>query len=405
MSIEVTRRRSSAFSHAGFARVWLAGWLWMIGQFMSLFLASYLVNNRTHSPLLVQIAGMCFYLPMFIGGLAMGALSDRHSPRVVSYLVVLSVAPVVALFALAGTSVAALVYPLMVLMGICGVTNNVTRRTMVFDVVGAEHLTNSMALEMVAMAGSALVGPILAGFVVGHGGYRAAYLVVALLLFTSGIIIIGCPAGHPTNSAASSRSPMPVVRRAVEGLRYARTNRALASLLGITLFANIFYFSFIPLVPVVAKHLGSGALLAGVLAAGTGIGQFLGSALYALRAPLRRGRAYVLSPVVALAFLLAFSRSSSYALCLVLLIGAGAASAGFAVFQMTLVFHIAPHDMRLRAMGATATAIGGQPFGILLLGVLANSTTPDTAMLCSSIAGLVALAYWSRRHNEIVRVN
>ena len=60
----------AALSVPYFGRMWASGALWNITRWMTIFLGSFLVNSLTKSPLLVQLAGTCFFLPMFLGGMA-----------------------------------------------------------------------------------------------------------------------------------------------------------------------------------------------------------------------------------------------------------------------------------------------------------------------------------------------
>ena len=46
-----------------------------------MFLGAYLVNELTRSPLRVQLVGTMFYLPMFLGGIVAGVVSDRFDRR------------------------------------------------------------------------------------------------------------------------------------------------------------------------------------------------------------------------------------------------------------------------------------------------------------------------------------
>jgi hypothetical protein len=55
-------------------------------------------------------------------------------------------------------------------------------------------------------------------------------------------------------------------------------------------------------------------------------------------------------------------------------------------------------------MGLLSMAIGSLPFGMLLLGVLAEQVGPHTAVVISASAGTVGLALWLVRHPEVARI-
>src|SRR3712207_8315625 len=64
-----------------YPRLWASGWLWNLTRWMSVFLCSYLVNDLTGSPFLVQLVGAAFFAPMFFGGVLGGVISDRFDRR------------------------------------------------------------------------------------------------------------------------------------------------------------------------------------------------------------------------------------------------------------------------------------------------------------------------------------
>jgi hypothetical protein len=85
--------------------------------------------------------------------------------------------------------------------------------------------------------------------------------------------------------------------------------------------------------------------------------------------------------------------------CAMLVVG-GIGSAGFSNQQTTLILSDAPAAMRSRLLGLTAVCIGTGPFGLLLVGALADAFGPALAVQVMAAAGFVALAMvntgWAR---------
>src|SRR5262249_55406808 len=77
--------------------------------------------------------------------------------------------------------------------------------------------------------------------------------------------------------------------------------------------------------------------------------------------------------------------------CMLLVIG-GIGSAGFSNQQTTLILSDAPAAMRSRLLGLTAVCIGSGPFGLLIVGVLADALGPGVAVQVMALAGFAALA-------------
>src|SRR5687768_2788864 len=71
----------ASFEAPSFLRMWLSGWCWNVTRWMGVFLCSYLVDDLTGSPLLVQFVGAAIFAPMFFGGAIAGVVADRFDRR------------------------------------------------------------------------------------------------------------------------------------------------------------------------------------------------------------------------------------------------------------------------------------------------------------------------------------
>jgi predicted MFS family arabinose efflux permease len=222
-------------------------------------------------------------------------------------------------------------------------------------------------------------------------------LYVVCLVLMSRVPAIARRSARPT-------APASVRQDLGDSLRALPANKPLVSLLGVTVFMNLLFFSYMPLVPVVARRFDVGPFLTGVLASGTGMGMLAGSLLMVLLDPQRRGRLYVLSSFAGMACLIVFALMRVYPIALGMLIVTGMASAGFASVQTALVMVVASEDMRGRAMGLLSMAIGALPFGMLLLGLLAEQVGTSAAVIASAGTGIVGLALWLVHRPEVLRI-
>lgn len=390
----------AALEVESFGLLWASGWCWNATRWMSIFLCSFLVNDLTGSPFLVQLVGAAFFAPMFVGGAVAGAVADRFDRRKTILRQILVLIPLAALMGILVTSGAAsawMVYPFMVAVGLGGVVDMTSRRALVFDLVGEERATNALALESMSMAGGTTLGALFGGAVINFVGIGQAFFLIAMLFVVSLILLtrVPSPPARTHIAASSMRADL------LEGLRAVRRSRTLIGILGVTVIMNFFYFSFMPLVPVFAKEMGVNALLAGVLASGTGLGMLIGSFTWAAWPVRRRGLLYVAGSALSMAFLFAFAAAQWYPLALPLLIVAGFGSSAFGTMQGVLVMTSAGPEMRGRAMGVLSMAIGSLPFGMIGLGLVAQATDPALAVMISVVAGFVALALWMMRYPEV----
>ena len=182
-------------------------------------------------------------------------------------------------------------------------------------------------------------------------------------------------------------------------------NRPFVSLLGVTVAMNFLFFSFMPMIPVLARRFEVGPLLTGVLASGLGLGMLIGSLLMVVINPSRRGRIYVVGSFLGMGFLVVFALMTVFLVALLALIATGICAAGFASVQTALVMSVNPPEMRGRAMGLLSMAIGTLPFGMLLLGAIAERVGPHNAVVIVAGAGMVSLALWLARRPEVLQID
>jgi MFS family permease len=405
----------AALSVRYFGRMWASGGLWNITRWMTIFLGSYLVNQLTGSPLAVQLAGTCFFLPMFVGGMVAGAVSDRFDRRRTILRQLIGLAPLAALMALAvGTGAVRvwMLYVFAVAVGLGQVVDMTTRRALVNDLVGDRLFGNAMALEALSMAAGNSLGSLTGGAVIGALGKSAAYGVVAAFYLVCFALMVSVPviarrdrAGTAATSGGASSDALREMRRDLAaGLRTLPANRPFVSLLGVTAIVNFLFFSFMPMVPVLARRFEVGPLLTGVLASGLGLGMLIGSLLMVVLEPGRRGVIYVGGALLAMVLLVVFAVLQVFVLALVALVLTGVCSAGFASVQTALVMSVNAPEMRGRAMGVLSMAIGTLPFGMVLLGALAERMGSHAAVVASAVAGMVVLVGWLVWRPEVLRI-
>lgn len=389
----------AALAVPGYARLWLSGWLWNLTRWMAVFLGSYLVNRLSGSPLLVQLVGAAFFAPMFFGGILGGVISDRLDRRrtIMAQLAALvPVAMLMAVLVLGGAVRVWMVYPFMLAVGVGGVLDMTSRRALVFDLVGPERVTNAMALEAMSQTGGTMIGTLLGGAITNSVGIGYAFLLIALAYAAAWLVLLGLPR-HSGTALPGARTSLR--RDVAAGLAYVRREPAIIGILGVTALMNLCYFTYLPLVPVFAERLGVNAFWAGALAGASGCGALLGSALVAAFVPERIGRGwtYIAGAGLAMAGLLVFALAPWYPLAWAALAGAGVGQAGFAALQGALILLAAQAEMRGRAMGVLSMAIGVLPFGMVLLGFVAQATDPAIAVGASALLGLAGLAAWATR--------
>ena len=189
------------------------------------------------------------------------------------------------------------------------------------------------------------------------------------------------------------------------GLRYVGGNRTIVGMLAITVIMNLWGFPFAAMVPVIGRDvLGLSAFPIGVLMSAEGAGAFTGALIIAaLVRPAWFNRIYLYGSVLMMISIIAFSFSSGFAGSLAVLFIVGLGAAGFSAMQTTIMFTLAPPEMRGRVMGVLSVCIGASPLGMLHIGLMARWLSASDAVLLVAVEGLVALAAAAFLWREIRR--
>lgn len=390
-----------AFRIRHFGLVWLSGLIWHICRWGVAFLGTYLVNDLTGSPRLVQLAGTTLYAPLLVGGLLGGILSDNFDRLVTVRVQMLAIAPVtivIGMLVRADRIELWMIYAYMFVVGFGWVSDMTSRRALVFDLVGPKGLDNAMAMESLGLSLGMIFGALVGGYAIGAVGIGASYF------FIAGLCMLALLALAPVKSPPVRR---PVRGQPIEPSTRVRTlvhHRGLISILGVTVIANFFLFAYFPIVPVIAGELGASPFLVGLLAAGTGIGMMTGSLIMARLEFRRRGVVYLAGVFAALIFLVPFGLGSSYAVVFIAIVCSGVGSGFFGSTQSTLVMAAVPEGARGRALGMLSMAIGALPAGMYVLGEVAERTGASTALAVNAALGVLVLAAWIWRRPEVAHM-
>src|SRR5439155_1385154 len=145
---------------------------------------------------------------------------------------------------------------LALLLGCANVIDMPTRQAFVAELVGKRDLVNAVALNSAAFNGARIVGPAVAGLLIGRLGVAPAFLLNGLsFLVVIGALLLVHAEGTPRPRAATT-----VGEEVWEGLRYALGTPRIALILGLVLVVSLCVFNFTVFVPLVARnvlHLGA----------------------------------------------------------------------------------------------------------------------------------------------------
>jgi predicted MFS family arabinose efflux permease len=333
----------------------------------------YLVYARTGSTVAVAVVAAADGLPAVALSLAGGVLADRLPRRrillVTQSLLAVSAGSLALLVATGHASFLAITLVALA-FGATDAVDLPTRQALIADLVDRDLVVNAVALGAAAMSATRIVGPSLAGLLIGvagpavcFGALSLAYLAPIAVLLT---VIPDVPA--PPRSERHS-----AVHDLLAGLREAGSDGLVRGVLLCCAALAFFGVSYMPFLPVLTKTvLHGGAQVLGLLYSVGGLGGLAaGAAVSALgRSARRRMLLLVGGPVYALS-LFAVAHSATLAITLPALVGISFAFLAINTSLTTIVQTETHVAMRGRMLGIYATLFAGlQPLGTVAYGLL-----------------------------------
>ncbi len=352
----------------------------------------WLVLDITGSPFRVALVGFFGMAPLLLFGAVGGVLVDRVDRRrllIAMQILNLAAGVVMVTLLLSGTVQYWHTYLVVFASGLGWAFDMPSRRSMVLDLIGRARVTNAMALDSMGMHASRMAGPALAGgFIAAVGVTGGYYAMIALYALSIAFLTpLKLPARTPVSGSVSFS------RNLMDGFAYVRTDRIILATVIITVLMNLLMFPYMQMVPVIARDtIGVGPGLIGILMGADGLGAIIGSAFIASARRIRHhGRVYLVGSLIALTMLILFAASRWFAVSLPVLVLLGLGTAGFGTMQSTIVVIAAREEMRGRTLGVISLAIGAGPIGALMVGAVAEATTPATAVTIFATVGLITV--------------
>jgi MFS family permease len=393
--VPVPPRAFGALRHRNFRVFYLGQLLSLTGTWMQSTAQGWLVLELTNSPLRLGIVTAVTSLPTLLFSLWAGDLADRRNKRnIILAAQSVSLAAALVLAVLTGTEriTYGVLLSLVFILGTANAFEIPTRQSFFVDLVGPADLNNAIALNSAAFNATRIVGPGLAGAVIGTLGIAACFYAnaVSYVAVIIGLLMMRLPRFVPV---ARTTSTLENIR---EGLAYIRGDRLVRTLVWLIAGMSVTALPYVMLLPVFARDvLRVGAPGLGSLLAATGTGALAaGVALASGRLAVPRGR-LILGAATAYALaIIAFALSRSYPLSLVLLAVVGFAMILNNASVNSLLQSRTPDRLRGRVMSVYVFMfIGVSPLGSLQAGALARWIGAPYALACGAGALLLIVAW------------
>jgi predicted MFS family arabinose efflux permease len=363
-----------------------------LGTWMDELSRGWLIYQLTDSVVQLGLVRGVQFIPLLFFSPIAGSAADRYSRKT---LLVFSQA----VNALAFAALAVLffthriapwhVYVAAVVVGIMQVVQHPARTSLISDTVPTEYLTNAIGLTSLIYNAARLIGPALAGVLIGMVDTGGAYAVQAAFM---GMATAWALMLRPVAPRAHEQRE-PFFQSIVKGWHHAWHNQPVRAGILCTTAVSLLIFPFATLLPVFARDLlGVGASGQGLMLGAMGVGALISATMITVAGHrLERGRVMLDSSLVYALAIAIFAFTPWYWLSLVLMIFAGYCHVYANALVNTVVQSYSAAEYRGRSMALFNMCQMLSTAGGMLIGLLASALGPRGAVAAMAVAGAAAI--------------
>lgn len=385
-----------ALAHRNYRLFFIGQGTSLMGTWMQSIAMTWLIYRLTNSVFLLGVVGFASQLPTFLFSSVAGVIADRVDKRRILILTqsfALAQALLLAVLTLMGYITVWHIITLGVFMGFVNAFDMPTRQAFLVEMIEDKaDLGNAIALNSSMFNSARLVGPSVAGVLVGIVGEGWCFLINALSFLAVIAALMAMRLAPPPPAARSGG----MLRGWTEGFRYAWSSLPIRVTLLLLAVSSLAGMPYAVLMPVFARDvLGGGPHTLGFLMGSAGIGALAGALTLASRKNTRSlARRLPLFTGLFGAGLLAFGVSRLESLSLLMLAVVGFGMMTTTATCNTILQTSTSDEMRGRVMSLyTMAFMGMMPFGSLIGGSLAARIgAPATVLASGSTLSIAAFA-------------
>lgn len=405
-----------ALRHRNYRLFWTGQLVSLIGTWMQNLAQAWLVLTLSHNdPFALGLVSGLQFLPTLLFSLFTGVIADRYSKHRILLITQSSsmvIAALLGVLTVGGWVQLWHVYTCALALGMVNALDMPTRQSFVSEMVGKDDLMNAVALNSTIFNAARVVGPAIAGLLIGLGEaiFKSTEAGVALAIWLNAFsyiaVLIGLLKMDTTKlfQIAKKRLNGSVFSNLGEGLSFIWNTPSIATLIIVVGMVGTFGFNFNVWIPVLAREtLGVGADGYGILMAGLGLGALFSSLYIAVNAKNPNHRKILMAAAGFAFFEAGVALSANFFLSLFFMIGTGLAMIQVSAATNTYVQMNTPDHLRGRVMSVYMLVFAGTtPFGSVFVGWLSSAGgTPFSMFTSAMLSGLaVPLAYLYYRRSK-----
>jgi MFS family permease len=392
MTVASLTTRYPAFSSRDFRLLWLGQFISNIGSQMQMVALNWQIYVLTHSAVALGIIGLVRVIPILIFSLFGGIVADRYNRKLVMMctqisLLIFSVVLTLATFLNHITPF--IIYTMTALATIALAFDTPSRQALIPNLVKKENLQNALTLNSIMYQVSTVVGPTIAGILIGKLGIGYIYgfnalsflavLIAVIFIQTSGEII-GEKAAFSVNGI-------------LEGIQFIRSRTIIWSTMLLDFFGT-FFASATALLPIFAKDiLRVGPEGLGLLYASPAIGAIIAGVTLAHFHFLRKeGKVILLSVAVYALGTIIFGLSHNFILSSFGLLLVGLGDNISTIIRNTIRQLTTPDSIRGRMTSINMIFFAGGPqLGEFEAGILASLAGAPFSVVFGGVMTLLVI--------------
>lgn len=388
--------RFPALQVQDFRRLWMANTFSNAGSMMQNAALHWQIYDLTGSPLLLGAMGLVRVIPLICFSLIGGTVadhSDRRKLLIITQSLLLCTALILGALTLTHHISVAAIYLMSAANAAITAFNNPAHQALTPNLVGRERLQSAITLNSTAFQAAQVIGPALAGLVIGRVGTGWAYLFNAatfLAPIAALTLLTYRPEIRPQTEKRSA-----FLESLKEGIAFVRGTPILLSTMLLD-FVATFFASANSLLPIFAKDvLHVGAEGYGWLAAAPALGSLTTAVILNFIPPIKNTGRVLLWAVAGFGWAtIGFGFASTFYLAAFFLALTGVTDMVSAILRNTLRQMVTPDRMRGRMVSISMIFFqGGPQLGELEAGIVAKFFGPVVSVVSGGIATVLYTAY------------
>jgi MFS family permease len=268
--------------HANFRYYWIGMCISLVGTWMQNVAQPWLAYTMTKSAFMLGLVGAIQYMPVLLFSLFAGVLIDRFPKKKILFITQSASLAVTMTLAILDYSGHIKFWHILVLAAALGLVNAFdmpTRQSFIIQLVGKDDLMNAIALNSAMFSTCRIVGPAIAGLVIGYYGAGMCFLANSI---SFAAVVISLLFIHPMAIQTTVKSSKRILAEIKDGLSYIYQRTILLDAVLLLTIIGTFAMNNNVLIPVFSEAvLKQGSMGMGILFSFSGIGALIGAMLVA----------------------------------------------------------------------------------------------------------------------------